>query len=200
MEVQLVLSKLPPPERFTPVHPMARDASLAERPDVGFWTGPHVPDWIYSSGVPKVATDNGTFPYYSNCKRVVENGDWLRADIGWNCGKPWPLGACPLFPRWCGIHRPKKGTGTVRKPKTAEKNQSVTEPVPIFGLPAYSLSYYLDAGYRTYAANYFHALATCLAGAPDDIRARIAFFQPGFGSTALVHRVWITRLGGIRQT
>jgi hypothetical protein len=70
-----------------------------------FWTGPHAPRWIYARGVPKVATDNGTFPYY------------------------------------------------------------------------------LDADYRTYATNYFHALAKFLAGLPDDVRARIAFFQSGFGST-----------------
>ncbi|MCF7849760.1 MAG: hypothetical protein K9M45_12995 [Kiritimatiellales bacterium] len=70
-----------------------------------FWTGPHAPDWIYTSGVPLVVTDNGDFPYY------------------------------------------------------------------------------LDADYKTYVTNYFDALADYMARLPEDKRARIAFFQPAFGST-----------------
>jgi len=43
--------------------------------------------------------------------------------------------------------------------------------------------YYLDEDYRNYLAGFFKALATYIAGLPEDLRQRIAFLQPGFGST-----------------
>ncbi len=43
--------------------------------------------------------------------------------------------------------------------------------------------YYLDARYRNYLTGFFNALATYIARLPEDLRKRVAFIQPGFGST-----------------
>ena len=81
---------------------------------------------------------------YSNCKRVVENGEWLRADIGWNCGenssREVPV---PFFHG--GRHSPsEEGDRHRRQTRKSRRSQSATEPVPIFGLPPYSLRSYLS--------------------------------------------------------
>ena len=60
----------------------------------------------------------------------------LPADIGWKCGKNRSREVPVPFFTVLGIRRPKKGTGTVGKPKTLVKTRRVTEPVPIFGLPS----------------------------------------------------------------
>ena len=76
----------------------------------------------------------------SNRKRVVEKGDWLRADIhrkcGANRGREVPV---PFFHG--ARHSPsEKGDRHRRQSENSRKSRFVTEPVPIFGLPAYSLS------------------------------------------------------------
>ena len=69
---------------------------------------------------------------YSNCKRVVENGDWLRADIGRNCGKTVAARSLSPFSTVVRNSPSEKGDGRRRQTRNSGKNQGVTEPVPIF--------------------------------------------------------------------
>ena len=81
---------------------------------------------------------------YLNCKRAVENGDWLRADIGRNCGKNSSREVPVPFFHGARHSPSEKGDRHRRQTENSGKTQGqgATEPVPIFGLPAYSLSIY----------------------------------------------------------
>lgn len=46
-----------------------------------------------------------------------------------------------------------------------------------------SAPYYLDADYKLYVTKLFSAMAEYLATLPQDLTSRLAFIQPGFGST-----------------
>jgi hypothetical protein len=77
----------------------------------------------------KEGVRGGTGPVFSagnkqlKLQAGVKKGDWLRAQTGPNCGRTVAARCLSPFFTVLGIHRLKKGTGTVGKPKTAEKSE-----------------------------------------------------------------------------
>ena len=130
---------------------------------------------------------------YSICKRVVENGDWLRADIGWNCGEDSSREApVPFFHG--GRNSPSEkaamwGQAPSAKPKQPQKPER-DGASPHFRTPGHSLRYLSTKGAREHICSWIskNSATTMSRDHRGSANPHPIHLQPGIGQGRM--RCW----------